>query len=162
MKMSVLKRGHPFWDSLFPVSHVAFSFKKKVYTYFLFLLFILVQRFEHLSRQADSVQQSDIFLSVKTTQGFHRTRLELIIKTWFQLARDETWFFTDAEDPEIDRKTSEFKKKKLNSNFRLSIIYSFFLDGHLRVTSCQSDHSRQALCCKMAAEIDAFFDSQKK
>ena len=38
----------------------------------------------------------------------------------------------------------------------------FFPDGHLKVTECSSSHSRQALCCKMAAEFDAFLDSGKK
>lgn len=31
----------------------------------------------------------DIFISVKTTKNYHDTRLALIIKTWFQLARDQ-------------------------------------------------------------------------
>ena len=38
----------------------------------------------------------------------------------------------------------------------------FFPDGHLKVTECSSSHSRQALCCKMAAEFDAFLESEKK
>ncbi|KAK4286647.1 hypothetical protein Pmani_040263 [Petrolisthes manimaculis] len=31
-------------------------------------------------------QLDDIFISVKTTRTFHRTRLDLLLKTWFQLA----------------------------------------------------------------------------
>lgn len=31
-------------------------------------------------------QLNDIFISVKTTRSFHRTRLDLLLKTWFQLA----------------------------------------------------------------------------
>ena len=54
------------------------------------------------------VKQSDIFLSVKTTKQFHKTRLDLILKTWFQLAREETYFFTDDKDEEFDIKTSKF------------------------------------------------------
>lgn len=53
------------------------------------------------------VKQSDIFLSVKTTKQFHQTRLDLILKTWFQLAREETYFFTDDKDQEFDIKTSK-------------------------------------------------------
>ncbi len=34
--------------------------------------------------------------------------------------------------------------------------------GHLIVTSCPSDHSRQALCCKMQAEFDHFLLSDKR
>lgn len=31
----------------------------------------------------------DIFISVKTTKNFHKTRLDLILKTWFSLARQQ-------------------------------------------------------------------------
>jgi hypothetical protein len=33
-------------------------------------------------------QLDDIFISVKTTLGFHQKRLDAILKTWFALARD--------------------------------------------------------------------------
>ena len=33
----------------------------------------------------------DIFISVKTTKSFHKTRLDLIIKTWFNLAKDQVF-----------------------------------------------------------------------
>lgn len=33
----------------------------------------------------------DIFISVKTTKNFHATRLDVIIKTWFTLARDQVF-----------------------------------------------------------------------
>ncbi|TRY69066.1 hypothetical protein TCAL_11281 [Tigriopus californicus] len=81
----------------------------------------------------------DIFVSVKTSQKFHESRLDVILNTWFQLARDQIWFFTDAEDPEINRRAY----------------------GHLKVTNCPASHSRQALCCKMAAEFEAFLQTSK-
>lgn len=31
----------------------------------------------------------DVFITVKTTRGFHHTRLDLILKTWFNLARQQ-------------------------------------------------------------------------
>ena len=31
----------------------------------------------------------DVFISVKTTKNFHATRLDVIIKTWFTLAREQ-------------------------------------------------------------------------
>ena len=34
-------------------------------------------------------------------------RLDLVLKTWFQLARDQTWFFTDQHDAEYEEKTSK-------------------------------------------------------
>lgn len=82
----------------------------------------------------------DIFISVKTTKGFHKTRLDLILKTWFTLARQQTWFFTDTEDEEYQKKTG----------------------GHLVNTNCSASHNRRALCCKMASEFDAFLQSDKR
>jgi hypothetical protein len=34
----------------------------------------------------------DIFISVKTTKNFHQSRLDVILKTWFTLARDQVQF----------------------------------------------------------------------
>lgn len=53
------------------------------------------------------VEQSDIFISVKTSKQFHEKRLDVILKTWFQLAKDETWFFTDDKDQDVDDRTSK-------------------------------------------------------
>lgn len=36
-----------------------------------------------------TVELDDIFISVKTTKDYHDTRLSMIIKTWFQLAKDQ-------------------------------------------------------------------------
>ena len=77
----------------------------------------LVQRFNLAQTQiqnpteaevpGSNLEQSDIFISVKTTKQFHQKRLDVILKTWFQLARDETWFFTDAADEEYHEKTGK-------------------------------------------------------
>ena len=32
---------------------------------------------------------SDLFISVKTTRNYHKWRLPVILKTWFQLAKDQ-------------------------------------------------------------------------
>jgi len=50
---------------------------------------------------------SDVFISVKTSQRFHRTRLRPVLDTWFQTAKRETWFFTDGQDEELQRATGE-------------------------------------------------------
>jgi fringe protein len=34
-------------------------------------------------------QLSDVFISVKTTRNYHKWRLPVILKTWFQLAKDQ-------------------------------------------------------------------------
>lgn len=50
---------------------------------------------------------SDIFISVKTTKSFHDNRLNVILKTWFNLAANETYFFTDSNDDELNNKTGK-------------------------------------------------------
>jgi len=85
-------------------------------------------------------EQEDLFISVKTSKQFHESRLAVVLRTWFQLAKEQIWFFSDADDAHVQEKTN----------------------GHLKVTECTSSHSRQALCCKMSAEFDAFLDSGKR
>ncbi|XP_037818061.1 fringe glycosyltransferase isoform X1 [Lucilia sericata] len=87
-----------------------------------------------------TTELDDIFISVKTTKSYHDSRLALIVKTWFQLAKDQTWFFTDTDDPYYQQKTN----------------------GHLINTKCSQGHFRKALCCKMSAELDVFLESGKK
>lgn len=36
----------------------------------------------------------DLFISIKTTKAFHHSRLNVILRTWFVLARDQVRFFT--------------------------------------------------------------------
>ncbi|KAJ6219378.1 hypothetical protein RDWZM_005190 [Blomia tropicalis] len=83
---------------------------------------------------------NDVFISVKTTHIFHKTRLDVILNTWFRLARNQTYFFTDADDPK----------------------YNTISGGHLINTNCSSSHNRKALCCKMSVEFDSFIASNKK
>ena len=37
---------------------------------------------------------ADIFISVKTSGKFHASRLQLILQTWYRLARDQVSFFS--------------------------------------------------------------------
>ncbi|GJQ75753.1 fng [Trypoxylus dichotomus] len=83
---------------------------------------------------------NDVFISVKTTKLYHRQRLPIILKTWFQLAKAQTWFFTDTNDPEFQKQTN----------------------GHMINTNCSSSHYRKALCCKMSVEFDTFLETDKK
>lgn len=91
-------------------------------------------------RRTPTTRLEDVFFSVKTTRTFHRTRLDVILKTWFVLAREQTYFFTDASDP----------------------LYQLKTNGHLINTNCSASHNRKALCCKMSVELDFFLDSNKK
>ncbi|XP_055620559.1 fringe glycosyltransferase [Toxorhynchites rutilus septentrionalis] len=87
-----------------------------------------------------TTELDDLLISVKTTKGYHDTRLEMIIKTWYQLAKEQTWFFTDTDDQHYQKMTN----------------------GHMVNTNCSQGHFRKALCCKMGREFEFFLDSAKK
>ncbi|XP_061882421.1 beta-1,3-N-acetylglucosaminyltransferase manic fringe [Entelurus aequoreus] len=91
------------------------------------------------SQGEDRLRLEDIFIAVKTTGRFHRTRLVLLLDTWISTTKTHTFIFTDTEDEHLKIK-----------------------DFHMVLTGCQSDHSQQALACKMAAEYDAFMASDKR
>ncbi|XP_066258035.1 fringe glycosyltransferase [Euwallacea similis] len=82
----------------------------------------------------------DLFISVKTTESYHSSRLSIILKTWFQLAKKQIWFFTDTDDKDFQLRTN----------------------GHMINTNCSSSHNRKALCCKMSVELDTFLKTDKK
>jgi len=82
----------------------------------------------------------DIFISVKSTGRYHESRLRPVLDTWASLAPSSTWVITDTE--------AEWAARRLGPR--------------LVVTSCPPDHSRQALCCKMEAELTTFLrDTQR-
>ncbi|KAK5865349.1 hypothetical protein PBY51_019629 [Eleginops maclovinus] len=81
----------------------------------------------------------DIFIAVKTTGRFHQTRLALLLQTWISRTKAHTFIFTDTEDEDL-------RSEGYN----------------MVVTDCQSDHSQQALSCKMSAEYDGFMASGKR
>ncbi|XP_050096554.1 fringe glycosyltransferase [Anopheles aquasalis] len=87
-----------------------------------------------------TTELDDLLISVKTTKSYHDTRLEMITKTWYQLAKEQTWFFTDTDDAHY---------QKLTNN-------------HMVNTNCSQGHFRKALCCKMGKEFEFFLDSAKK
>ncbi|KAK7112549.1 fringe glycosyltransferase-like [Littorina saxatilis] len=94
------------------------------------------QRLSH----ARPTELGDIFISVKTSGKFHATRLQLVLQTWYLLAREQTYFFTDKDDPAISQSTG----------------------GHLVNTNCTPSHTRQSLCCKTSVEFDAYLASKKR
>jgi len=87
-----------------------------------------------------SVALDDIFITVKTSDKYHMTRLPLILRTWFTLARNQTYFFTDQEDE----------------------LFQSLTNNHMVNTNCSSTHHRQDLSCKMGYEFDAYIASGKK
>ncbi|XP_063078010.1 beta-1,3-N-acetylglucosaminyltransferase radical fringe [Engraulis encrasicolus] len=88
----------------------------------------------------DPLELRDVFIAVKTTKKYHKTRLELLSQTWVSRAKEQTFIFTDGEDKELKKRTG------------LNLIN----------TNCSAAHTRQALCCKMSVEYDKFIESQKK
>ncbi|XP_041938653.1 LOW QUALITY PROTEIN: beta-1,3-N-acetylglucosaminyltransferase radical fringe [Alosa sapidissima] len=92
------------------------------------------------SRSRDPLEPKDIFIAIKTTKKYHKTRLELLFQTWVSRAKEQTFIFTDGEDKELRKKPG------------LNMIN----------TNCSAAHTRQALCCKMSVEYDKFIESQKK
>lgn len=85
------------------------------------------------------LKQEDVYIAVKTTGRFHNTRLTLLLETWISKTKAHTFIFTDTEDEDLSS------------------------EGYnMVVTACQSDHSQQALSCKMSAEYDGFMASDKR
>ncbi|KAM3859991.1 beta-1,3-N-acetylglucosaminyltransferase radical fringe [Diretmus argenteus] len=92
------------------------------------------------SRSWDPLELKDIFIAVKTTRKYHKSRLELLFQTWVSQAKEQTYIFTDGEDKELRRRAG----------------------ANIINTNCSAAHTRQALCCKMSVEYDKFIESQKK
>ncbi|XP_077357813.1 beta-1,3-N-acetylglucosaminyltransferase radical fringe [Festucalex cinctus] len=88
----------------------------------------------------DLLELKDIFIAVKTTRKYHKSRLELLIQTWISQAKEQTYLFSDGEDKELQMRTG----------------------ANIINTNCSAAHTRQALCCKMSVEYDKFIESQKK
>ncbi|KAJ7425069.1 Beta-1,3-N-acetylglucosaminyltransferase radical fringe [Willisornis vidua] len=88
----------------------------------------------------DALELKDIFIAVKTTRKYHRSRLDLLLQTWISQAKGQTFIFTDWEDRELRLKAGD----------------------HMINTNCSAVHTRQALCCKMSVEYDKFLESGQK
>ncbi|XP_037621329.1 beta-1,3-N-acetylglucosaminyltransferase manic fringe [Sebastes umbrosus] len=91
----------------------------------------------HVTQQ--KLKLEDIFIAVKTTGRFHQTRLALLLETWISRTKAHTFIFTETEDEDLHSQ-----------------------GYNMVVTGCQSDHSQQALSCKMSAEYDGFMASDKR
>ncbi|XP_063149339.1 beta-1,3-N-acetylglucosaminyltransferase radical fringe isoform X3 [Candoia aspera] len=85
----------------------------------------------------EKLELKDIFIAVKTTRKYHKTRLNLLFQTWISQAKGQTFIFTDWEDRELHLRAGD----------------------HIINTNCSAVHTRQALCCKMSVEYDKFLES---
>ncbi|XP_053424228.1 beta-1,3-N-acetylglucosaminyltransferase radical fringe isoform X3 [Nycticebus coucang] len=86
------------------------------------------------------LRPDDVFIAVKTTRKNHVPRLRLLVRTWISRARQQTFIFTDGDDPELE----------------------FQGGGRVINTNCSAVRTRQALCCKMSVEYDKFIESGRK
>uniref|UniRef100_A0A8C5Q4F6 O-fucosylpeptide 3-beta-N-acetylglucosaminyltransferase n=1 Tax=Leptobrachium leishanense TaxID=445787 RepID=A0A8C5Q4F6_9ANUR len=86
------------------------------------------------------LNMDDLFIAVKTTKKYHKSRLNLLLKTWISRVKEQTFIFTDWEDQDLRQKAGN---QMVNTN-------------------CSAVHTRQALCCKMAVEYDKFVLCGKK
>lgn len=86
------------------------------------------------------IELDDIFMAVKTTQKFHQSRVQIILETWFTLAPQQIYFFTDTADAELSAKTG----------------------GHVINTNCSEGHAYRSLCCKTSVEFDTYLSSNKR
>lgn len=94
---------------------------------------------EFLKQYHDVISQ--VYISVKTTSRYHYPRLVILLETWVNLVKDNTWFFTDSPgDKDLVRRTGD----------------------HLIVTNCTSSHHRLSLCCKMEQEFEHFLRSHRQ
>ena len=70
--------------------------------------------------EAPETGLSDIFISVKTSRKFHKTRLGVVLGTWWQQARDNTYFFTDEVKRSTRFSTARFSLiRKITNNINL-------------------------------------------
>ena len=51
---------------------------------------------------------SDIFISVKTTKKFHSTRLDIILKTWFNLAKEQVFISQSTLESFANNRSSDY------------------------------------------------------
>nr|AAI46806.1 RFNG protein [Homo sapiens] len=56
---------------------------------------------------APSLRPDDVFIAVKTTRKNHGPRLRLLLRTWISRARQQTFIFTDGDDPELELQGGE-------------------------------------------------------
>ncbi|KAJ8318897.1 hypothetical protein KUTeg_003988, partial [Tegillarca granosa] len=80
-----------------------------------------VERATRRSEKSGHTKLEDIFIGVKTSKKFHSDRLQLLVDTWIALAKEQTYIFTDGDDPSI--------QKSLPNN-------------HLVNTNCSNSHNR--------------------
>ena len=91
-----------------------------------------------------------LFISIKSSARFHRSRLLPQLRTWVAanaFARSVTYFYTDAK---VSASSSGPSDAKI-----LSLLQS---PAHIVNTGCPPTHARLDLCCKTQSEIAGFVE----
>ena len=103
-----------------PVRPAAFAIGASALAAFIVTLLVFLSVKGHKSREVityvknfhpkklQTVSHDDVFISVKTTHKNHQSRLDTVISTWYQLARENTYFFTDKDDLNISSAETSF------------------------------------------------------
>lgn len=63
------------------------------------------------------VKLEDLFIAVKTTSMHHEDRLGVILETWFETAMEQTWFFTDYMDWDLNKRLGKEHTSEPNRPF---------------------------------------------
>lgn len=77
-------------------------------------------------RSHDKLELKDIFIAVKTTRKYHKSRLELLIQTWVSQAKEQTFIFTDGDDKELQMRTGKrntfYRGKRMTTKMSLRLL----------------------------------------
>lgn len=91
--------------------------------------------------KSEPLKVEDVTHTIKTTKKFHQSRMEVILKTWFQLAANQTYIITDEVDIPLS----------IKSNYHVVVA-----------KSCGNKHTARDLTCKIGIEFDTFLDHPSK
>ncbi|CAI9568447.1 unnamed protein product [Staurois parvus] len=58
-------------------------------------------------RSSKLLQLEDLFIAVKTTKKYHKSRMDLLLQTWISQANKQTFIFTDFEDQELRQRAGK-------------------------------------------------------
>nr|CAB3265542.1 Fringe 1 [Phallusia mammillata] len=92
------------------------------------------------STERTKLTVDDIGFTIKTSEKFHSTRIDLILKTWFVQTNGQINFITDGEDTVYQEKSG----------------------NKLIKSGCGKSHGLVDLCCKVGREYDTFMADTSK
>ncbi|XP_039266893.2 beta-1,3-N-acetylglucosaminyltransferase lunatic fringe-like [Styela clava] len=110
-------------------------------------VFTRVSRKNHHDNHKFETIKNGIFMSVRTTNKYHKSRLKILLDTWISEVPENTWIITDEEDGWLVQYIRDhFKNAKPH-----------ILNTHCPTTS---EH-KWALLCKLHWEYRTFLSSNK-